>query len=179
MDVFKCEDCPAVFSLRRNLTRHVRQKHSQGEAERFICDDCGASFSRFDNLNQHLRERHTDPVINFLCERCGLGFSRHRRDAVSTRKDARKRKNARQGERVPKRRRHVNDIFEPYRPDIVEDDLEVEAVDNIISLLEEDGVREIYRNHWTSLRTHYREGPNHSHYTFRWDSQTEPLGSNG
>ncbi|GFN91906.1 Zinc finger protein [Plakobranchus ocellatus] len=119
MDVFKCEDCPAVFSLRRNLTRHVRQKHSQGEAERFICDDCGASFSRFDNLNKHLRERHTDPVINVLCERCGLGFSRqklwirHRCDAVSVRKDARKRKNARQGERVPKRRRHSNDIFEP------------------------------------------------------------------
>ncbi|GFO22440.1 Zinc finger protein 546-like [Plakobranchus ocellatus] len=162
-----------------NLTRHVRQKHSQGEAERIICDDCGAS-SRFDNLNQHLRERHTDPVINLLCERCGLGFSRqklwirHRCDAVSVRKDARKRKNARQGERVPKRRRHSNDILEPYRPDIVEDDLEGEAVDNIISLLEEDGVREIYRNHWTSLRTHYREGPYHSHYTFRWDSQTEP-----
>ncbi|GFN95224.1 hypothetical protein PoB_002173000 [Plakobranchus ocellatus] len=93
---------------------------------------------------------------------------------ISVRKDARKRKNARQGERVPKRRRHCNDIFEPYRPAIVEDDLEGEAVDNIILLLEEDGVREIYRNHWTSLRTHYREGPNHSHYPFRWDSQTEP-----
>ncbi|GFO29321.1 Zinc finger protein [Plakobranchus ocellatus] len=143
MDVFKCEDCPAVFSLRRNLTRHVRQKHSQGEAERFICDDCGASFSRFDNLNKHLRERHTEPLINFLCERCGLGFStqklliRHRCDAVSVRKDTRKRKNARQGERVFKRRRHSNDIFEPYRPDIVEDDLEGEAVDNIILLLED------------------------------------------
>ncbi|GFO22473.1 Zinc finger protein 546-like [Plakobranchus ocellatus] len=83
-------------------------------------------------------------------------------------------KNARQGERVHKRRRHSNDILEPYRPDIVEDDLEGEAVDSIISLLEEDGVREIYRNHWSSLRTYYREGPNHSHYTFRWDSQTKP-----
>ncbi|GFN84818.1 Zinc finger protein 546-like [Plakobranchus ocellatus] len=120
MDVFKCEDCPAVFSLRQKL------------------------------------------------------LIRHRCDAVSVRKDARKKKNARQGERVPKRRRHSKDILEPYRPDIVEDDLEGEAVDNIILLLEEDGVREIYRNHWTSLRTHYREGPNHSHCTFRWDSQTEP-----
>ncbi|GFR69131.1 zinc finger protein, partial [Elysia marginata] len=144
MGLFHCEECPAVFSLRRNLNRHIRVKHRGGDV-RFTCDDCGATFSRLDNLTCHIRERHTEVVPNFLCERCGLGFSqknfltRHRCDAVSLRKDRRKRKNERKGERVHKRRRCNNELLEPYRPDITEDDLEGEGVDNIISLIEEDG----------------------------------------
>ncbi|GFR66083.1 zinc finger protein 546-like [Elysia marginata] len=157
--------------------RHQREKHGAEAPHRYLCDDCGASYFRF---RQHIREKHVDTTPEFLCEKCGLGFSRitylqrHRCDEVSVRKNKRKRKGDRKGEEGVKRKRGDKALLEPYRPDIMEDDLEGEGVDNIISLIEGDGVREIYRNHWTSLRTHYREGPNHSHYTFRWESQTEP-----
>ncbi|GFN90296.1 Zinc finger protein 546-like [Plakobranchus ocellatus] len=180
MEKFSCKDCPAGFTKKRNLVRHIRQKHGD-EKGPYLCDDCGASFLRHDNLVGHVREKHEGTTPQYLCEKCGLGFSRstylkrHRSDAVSVRKDARKRKSERKAEGGEKRKKRDRAALNnPLQPDIIQDNLEGEDVDNIISSIDEEGVREIYRNHWTSLCTHYREGPNHSHYTFRWVLQTVP-----
>ena len=178
MEQFKCSECPAVFTAERNLLRHMKSQHTGGGST-FVCEDCGATYRRGDSLSVHIKDKHSNAVPNFLCEKCGLGFSRltyfkrHRCDAVSVRKDARKRKDERKAERDGKRRRN-NESQPPPPFEIVEDEIEGEEVDNIISSFEEECVREVYRNHWTSLRTHYREGSNHSHYTFRWLAETEP-----
>ncbi|GFO12807.1 Zinc finger protein 546-like [Plakobranchus ocellatus] len=180
MEKSSCKDCPAVFTKKRNLVRHIRQKHGD-EKGPYLCDDCGASFLRHDNLVGHVRKKREGTTPQYLCEKCGLGFSRstylkrHRCDAVSVRKDARKRKSERKAEGGEKRKKRDRAVLNnPLQPDIIQDNLEGEDVDNVISSIDEEGVREIYRNHWTSLCTQYREGPNHSHYTFRWVSQTVP-----
>ena len=178
MEQFKCSECPAVFTAKKSLLRHMKSQHTD-ERPSVVCEDCGATFIRIDNLRSHIKDKHSDAIPNFLCEKCGLTFARsaylkkHRCDTVSVRKDARKRRDEKKAEREAKRRRN-NESQSPPPIEIVEDEIEGEEVDNIISSFEEECVREVYRNHWTSLRTHYREGPNLSHYTFRWLVETEP-----
>ncbi|GFO23696.1 Zinc finger protein 546-like [Plakobranchus ocellatus] len=150
VEKFSCKDCPAVFTKKRNLVRHIRQKHGD-EKGPYLCDDSGASFLRHDNLVGHVREKHEGTTPQYLCEKCGLGFSRstylkrHRCDAVSVRKDARKRKSERKAEVGEKRKKRDRAALNnPLQPDIIQDNLEGEDVDNIISSIDEEGVRETY-----------------------------------
>ncbi|RUS83075.1 hypothetical protein EGW08_009161 [Elysia chlorotica] len=176
MAQFICEWCQASFTCLRNMRRHVRNQHDT-TGLLFTCDECGDTFTRRDNLNTHKLKKHTASDGQCLCEKCGLLFRfidhllKHRCDTVTVRKGGQKRKNERKAERSSKR---VKKIERQPPPQIQIDEVDGEAVDNIILSIENDGVREIYRNHWTSLCTHYREGPNHSYYTFRWLRETEP-----
>ena len=112
MEQFKCSECPAVFTAERNLLRHMKSQHTGGGST-LVCEDCGATYYRSgDSLSVHIKDKHSNAVPNFICEKCGLGFSRltyfkrHRCDAVSVRKDARKSKDERKAERDGKRRRN-------------------------------------------------------------------------
>lgn len=90
MDRLVCTDCGKLFTSKRSLFGHKKEKHS-GPVEVFPCTDCGKNFSRKANLkahreslhfgkkfpcafceriftnrssmNQHIKKTHHDPVI--------------------------------------------------------------------------------------------------------------------
>jgi len=90
MDRLICPDCGKLFTSKRSLFGHKKEKHS-GPVEVFPCVDCGKNFSRKANLkahrdslhfgkkfpcsfceriftnrssmNQHIKKTHTDPII--------------------------------------------------------------------------------------------------------------------
>jgi len=91
MDRLICPDCGKLFTSKRSLFGHKKEKHS-GPIEIFPCTDCGKNFSRKANLkahrdslhfgkkfpcsfceriftnrssmNQHIKKTHSDPVIS-------------------------------------------------------------------------------------------------------------------
>jgi len=90
MDRLVCPDCGKLFTSKRSLFGHKKEKHS-GPVEVFPCVDCGKNFSRKANLkahrdslhfgkkfpcsfceriftnrssmNQHIKKTHNDPII--------------------------------------------------------------------------------------------------------------------
>jgi len=91
MDRLVCPDCGKLFTSKRSLFGHKKEKHT-GPVEIFPCPDCGKNFSRKSNLkahrdslhfgkkfpcsfcdriftnrssmNQHIKKTHTEPVIS-------------------------------------------------------------------------------------------------------------------
>jgi len=91
MDRLICTDCGKLFTSKRSLFGHKKEKHT-GPVEIFPCPDCGKNFSRKSNLkahrdslhfgkkfpcsfceriftnrssmNQHIKKTHSDPVIS-------------------------------------------------------------------------------------------------------------------
>lgn len=56
--MFYCDTCQAIFTLKRNLTRHISEKHL---AKKFWCcvmEDCESKCSRRYNLVNHLEKVH-------------------------------------------------------------------------------------------------------------------------
>lgn len=52
--MFKCEQCPSVFTRKDNL--HTHQKKHAGV--RFQCTVCPSTFSFKSSLNKHLKNAH-------------------------------------------------------------------------------------------------------------------------
>jgi len=91
MDRLVCSDCGKLFTSKRSLFGHKKEKHS-GPIEVFPCQDCGKNFSRKANLkahrdslhfgkkfpcsfceriftnrssmNQHIKKTHSDPIMS-------------------------------------------------------------------------------------------------------------------
>ena len=56
MDRLVCSDCGKLFTSKRSLFGHKKEKHS-GPIEVFPCQDCGKNFSRKANLKVHINVR--------------------------------------------------------------------------------------------------------------------------
>lgn len=52
--MFKCEQCPSVFTRKSNLTAH-QKKH---DGVRFPCTVCASTFTLKTNLNKHMKNMH-------------------------------------------------------------------------------------------------------------------------
>ncbi|CAI6377105.1 unnamed protein product [Macrosiphum euphorbiae] len=52
--MYKCDQCPSVFSAKRNLVAH----HKKHAGVRFPCTACPSTFSYKNNLNKHLKNIH-------------------------------------------------------------------------------------------------------------------------
>jgi len=91
MDRLVCPDCGKLFTSKRSLFGHKKEKHT-GPVEIYPCPDCGKNFSRKSNLkahrdslhfgkkfpcsfcdriftnrssmNQHIKKTHTEPVMS-------------------------------------------------------------------------------------------------------------------
>jgi uncharacterized C2H2 Zn-finger protein len=57
INLYKCTECGAVFSLETNLRRHIQMTHT---LTRFKCQYCGREFKRKDYLKGHLETVHPD-----------------------------------------------------------------------------------------------------------------------
>ena len=69
---FQCDLCQRRFTVKANLTRHLKISHSGIKA--FHCTFCGRSFGYKQNLMTHMK-RHTGER-NFACDICGKSFIR-------------------------------------------------------------------------------------------------------
>ena len=58
-DRLTCPDCGKLFTSKRSLVGHKKEKHS-GTLEIFPCVHCGKNFSRKTNLKAHMKKAHTE-----------------------------------------------------------------------------------------------------------------------
>ena len=61
MDRLVCQDCGKLFTSKRSLFGHKKEKHS-GPVEVFPCVDCGKNFSRKANLKVN-----TQYIVCLIC----------------------------------------------------------------------------------------------------------------
>ena len=73
MDRLVCQDCGKLFTSKRSLFGHKKEKHS-GPVEVFPCVDCGKNFSRKANLKVNKKGK----LVNnkFMHQRILLGSQR-------------------------------------------------------------------------------------------------------
>ena len=89
MTKFACAHCEHTYAHRRNLTYHIKSKHSDVSVERKVrgagkkvktglrlkCDQCGSLFTERRSLDRHVARNHTDnPAFN--CDQCGRSYPR-------------------------------------------------------------------------------------------------------
>ena len=75
-NVFKCETCDNVYTLKDNLGRHMKTcgadivQVRREAKEAFNCHACGKSFKNEKYLTQHKGTRHNDMRKNYGCNFC-------------------------------------------------------------------------------------------------------------
>ena len=69
---FNCDQCPQVFSTKRNLTSHKTRDFHAGSI--LSCEQCEESFSTNTNLKRHVMSKHEKQ--KFSCASCGNEFAR-------------------------------------------------------------------------------------------------------
>jgi len=67
-----CSDCGKLFTSKRSLFGHKKEKHS-GQTQIFICPDCNKQFSRKSNLKAHRESLHFGK--KFPCRVCDRIFT--------------------------------------------------------------------------------------------------------
>lgn len=67
-----CSDCGKLFTSKRSLFGHKKEKHS-GHTQVFICPDCNKQFSRKSNLKAHRESLHFGK--KFPCRVCDRIFT--------------------------------------------------------------------------------------------------------
>ena len=55
---YRCDICDKKFTKKRNLKRHVTEKHEKKSSWKCTVDNCEKTFSRRSNLISHLMMRH-------------------------------------------------------------------------------------------------------------------------
>jgi len=71
-DILNCPDCGKLFTSKRSLVGHKKEKHS-GQLEIFPCSECGKHFSRRSNLKAHMDSIHYGK--KFPCSYCERIFT--------------------------------------------------------------------------------------------------------
>jgi len=72
LDRLNCPDCGKLFTSKRSLVGHKKEKHS-GQLEIFPCSECGKNFSRKSNLKAHMDSIHFGK--KFPCSFCERIFT--------------------------------------------------------------------------------------------------------
>jgi len=72
VDRLTCPDCGKLFTSKRSLVGHKKEKHS-GMLEIFPCAECGKNFSRKSNLKAHMDSIHYGK--KFPCSFCERIFT--------------------------------------------------------------------------------------------------------
>ena len=77
MDRLVCPDCGKLFTSKRSLFGHKKEKHS-GPVEVFPCTDCGKNFSRKANLkvSNITMQEYSMIITNFQAHRDSLHFGK-------------------------------------------------------------------------------------------------------
>ena len=74
--MIRCDDCQKVFTSKRTLYQHIRQKHNKKPTlhlRNFVCAHCNQNPSSPFNLLRHIRNIHNS-TGNFKCLSCFVVF---------------------------------------------------------------------------------------------------------
>ena len=74
--MIRCDDCQKVFTSKRTLYQHIRQKHNKAPTLHlriFVCCHCNQNLSSSFNLIRHIRNIHNS-TGNFKCLSCFVVF---------------------------------------------------------------------------------------------------------
>ena len=74
--MIRCDDCQNVFTSKRTLYQHIRQKHNKEPTlhlRNFVCGHCNQNLSSSFNLIRHIRNIH-NLTGNFKCISCFVVF---------------------------------------------------------------------------------------------------------
>ena len=76
--MIRCDDCQKVFTSKRTLYQHIRQKHNKEPTlhlRNFVCGHCSQNLSSLFNLFRHIRNIHKSTAdVKFLS--CYVAFGR-------------------------------------------------------------------------------------------------------
>lgn len=77
-NAFKCEICGRCSTNSRNLTKHIRELHTEeGKQRPFECTVCHKSFINKTVLRIHMETHETN--LTHMCKECGKGFPSEQR----------------------------------------------------------------------------------------------------
>ncbi|XP_065365471.1 zinc finger protein 729-like [Calliphora vicina] len=77
-NAFKCEICGRCSTNSRNLTKHIRELHTEeGKLRPFECSVCHKSFINKTVLRIHMETHETN--LTHICKECGKGFPSEQR----------------------------------------------------------------------------------------------------
>ncbi|XP_046802981.1 zinc finger protein 91-like [Lucilia cuprina] len=77
-NAFKCEICGRCSTNSRNLTKHIRELHTEeGKLRPFECNVCHKSFINKTVLRIHMETHETN--LTHMCRECGKGFPSEQR----------------------------------------------------------------------------------------------------
>ena len=164
-----CPHCPATFNRADNLKNHIKNTHSSPASKKsFTCALCPKSFSELTNLKRHIRQSHQQ-TDRFKCPHCKAEFSRQ--DSLTAHilkkhatPDASAEATATRAKQTRKARLRVDQF-----PDDEPDDF-LENKDNE----EEEELKKIQKEHWSSIKTHSRKGKVQTFVNVRWENQASP-----
>ncbi len=69
---YKCQQCPAEYKLKSDLSQHVSVKHGTGEQVSCLYPDCDYSTTSKRNLYKHVRGKHKKCM--YSCPKRGCDF---------------------------------------------------------------------------------------------------------
>ena len=72
IETHRCFVCSKPFSLKGNLSRHLRTHFGQ---EPFSCENCSITFLQKSNLKRHCRTHESSSKKTFICKVCSKTFA--------------------------------------------------------------------------------------------------------
>ena len=155
-----CPHCPATFNRADNLKNHIKNTHSSKKS--FTCALCPKSFSELKNLKRHISQSHQQ-TNRLKCPHCKAEYSRagnldrhlkakHATPVVSAEATASRSKQTRKAR---------------LRVDQFPDD---EPEDFLENKEEEEELKKIQKEHWSSIKTHSRKGKVQTFVNVRWEN---------
>ena len=165
-----CPHCPATFNRADNLNKHIKNSHSSPASKKsFTCALCPKSFSELKNLKRHILQSHQQKQTHrFKCPHCEAEYSikgnldRHLKVKHATPDVSAAEATASRAKQTRKARLRVDQFPDDEPEDFVE------------NKEEEEKLKKIQKEHWSSIKTHSRKGKVQSFVNVRWENQTLP-----
>lgn len=149
--IFRCPECPDVFTTRSSQTRHVQNQHER--VIKHICPICSMGFGHKDNWTRHMKTHETD------------GQQKSAVPGLATGPRPQKKRKAGKNESFC-----LTDSFtsQPSKRRLNAHHSKKRLLDHL-----SPDFKEIYQKHWNAIKTHKRPGKVQSVYTVFWDPSSD------
>ena len=169
---FSCNICEKKFKHKKHLKRHI-QTHAENQITH-TCTHCKATFNRVDNLTRHVRLVHSPLVSSaspsYKCDHCPASFlvpenlNKHIKKFHAAEKRKQEENDDLAGPKKKKPRRAKNRL--EYLDDEAEEPLTFDHDDVELN--------KIFKENWTSIKTHTRVLKKTTFINVRWTGDSPP-----